>query len=203
MLERIGSGQIDELREHEPAKASGALTNAEAYRVALRRQHSVEYYAIEFFGQVAKQRHAIPESAEGAGRHLGLSMEQARRLRALMADIGVRNSVLMDCCMAIRGFLSGIACFGGVEKFLEKSLSLEQQKIVAYQKLLKRAHVEAHRAGIAFLGSSLMEEQVIDRWMKQHLRERHGAMLPDHHTLDRDVRGDKTSLHSGHRRQHR
>jgi ferritin-like metal-binding protein YciE len=153
---------------------SGATdTGREIYVIGLSNQHAVENQAIELLERQIGRLEHYPEMVDRMRVHVTESQEQARRIEALLSELGTSHSSIKDTALSFVGNMLALGHTVAPDEVVKNSLAnyaFEHFEIAAYKSLLVLAEAVGHRSAASALGQSLQEEQNMAAWIDEHLK---------------------------------
>jgi len=140
----------------------------------LRNAHAMERHAEELLKRQSERTSDYPEIQMQLRQHCEETRVQISRLDHCLASLGESASALKDVAMSIMGNMAaaGNALAGDeILKNMFANQAFEHYEIAMYKSLLVLAPRAGATEASALLERSLHEEQVMAKWVEDHLEE--------------------------------
>ncbi len=144
----------------------------ELYHTGLRNLHALEQTAIELTERQVERLEHYPEMRAKLQQHHQESLEQARRLKAIMQRHGTGASSLKSGFTAVMGNVAAALHAPAPDEILKNTFAnyaFEHQEIAAYTSLIAMAEAVDDHASIPTLNQSLTEEQAMAAWIETQI----------------------------------
>lgn len=153
---------------------SGSTDKArEIYVSGLRNQHAVENQAIELLERQVGRLQNYPELEARMRQHIQESQEQARRIEALLGNLGTSHSGLKDTVMSIVGNMAALAHAPAADEIIKNTFAnfaFEHYEIASYKSLIVLAEATGHQQAISALQQSLAEEVSMAQFIDENIK---------------------------------
>ena len=140
----------------------------EIYHTGLRNMHALEMTAIELTERQVERLESYPDMAARLRVHHEESLEQARRLEAILARHETSSSSAKNAVTSVMGNVAAALHVPASDEILKNTFAnfaFEHQEIAAYTSLIAMAEMMGDLASVAPLKQSLGEEQAMADWL--------------------------------------
>lgn len=146
----------------------------EIYHTGLRNMHALEQTAIELTERQTERLEHYPEMKAKLTAHHTKSVEQARRLEAILQRHGTTPSSAKNAVSSVMGNVAAALHAPAPDEILKNTFAnyaFEHQEIAAYTSLIAMAEQVGDTQSIPVLKQSLAEEQAMAKFIE-------GAIVP-------------------------
>ncbi len=142
------------------------------YHTGLRNLHALEQSAIELTARQAERLENYPEMKAKLFAHHQESIEQARRLEAIMQRHEASPSTAKNAVTSVMGNVAAALHAPADDEILKNTFAnyaFEHQEIAAYTSLIAMAETLGDTVAIQPLQESLREEQAMAKWIEDRI----------------------------------
>jgi ferritin-like metal-binding protein YciE len=142
------------------------------YVAGLRNAHAMETQAIELLSRQVDRLQNYPEMEAQIRKHISESEMQRLRLEEALATLSESHSSLKDAALGLVGNLAAMAHTPASDEALKNTLAnfaFEHYEIAAYKSLITMAETVGHTQGLAAAQASLKEEELMAKWIDEHI----------------------------------